>query len=107
MIKGVVIYGEVNQGESTDKGTGEVFSWDKVELTVLVMPESPRELNKRIFGKGKPREFSIKNDFKEFVFANGFPVTAWNDLDGCGVEIYLTENNKFDCLKVISIDGTV
>lgn len=107
MIKGVVIYGEVNQGEGTEKSTGEVFSWDKVDLTVLVMPESPRALDKRIFGKGKPRLFSIKNDFNEFVLTNGFPVTAWNDLDGCGVEIYLTENNKFDCLKVISIDGTV
>jgi len=107
MIKGVVIYGEVNQGNSTDKSTGEVFSWDKVDLTVLVMPESPREQAKRIFGKGKPREYSVKNNFDEFVFCNGFPVSDWADLDGCGVEIYLTENNKFDCLKVISIDGTV
>ena len=105
MLKGIVLCAKENIGESTDKDTGEVFSWDKVNLWVSVKSENPREQRSLICGYGEPREYGLKNDFNDRVIPGDTGVSCWADLHMSEVELYFDDRNRLDCVKVVSLNG--
>lgn len=82
----------------------ETVEYDNILLHCLVVNNSPLAKSTLLAGY-KTDVIKIKNDFKNLVYVDRFPVSDFGDLIGCEVELYQNSDGKIECVAVISIES--
>lgn len=94
---------ERRNGEFTDKETGAQIPYDNILLHCVNVDPSPFQKIGLISGT-RVCEVKLKNKFSELVYVGEFPVTAWNDLQGCTVDLGIDADGKILGVVVTAIE---
>lgn len=94
---------ESKKGEFTDKETGALVPYDNIVVHTVNVDPSPFQKIGMVAGN-RVCDVKVKNKFHELVYAGDFPVTAWNDLIGCTVDLGQDSEGKILGFAVTSID---
>ena len=100
IVKGI----ERNQGSFKDENNRDV-QYDNIVLHCLNVNDSPKAKIKMLAGKEiGAQQIKLKNDFNKFVYVGEFtPVTAFNDLVDCEIEVFYDVNGRVECVEVKGI----
>ena len=94
---------ENRKGEYPDKETGVLVPYDNILLHCVNVDPAPIQKIGLICGN-RVCEVKLKNKFKELVYVGEFPVTAWNDLQGCTVDLGIDAEGKILGIAVTAIE---